>query len=118
MHSKVTGGPKDTLYIHDLITHPTEELFGSTYKERYQLILDLLNPEDHGDEDHLVVTPNLWVARNLTKGFREMFNQIKCPWHEGTVLKDPKGRLGNCSKPTSNSGWQVKCRVPHKNYGF
>lgn len=118
MHSKVKGGPKDTLYIHDLITSPDEDLFGETYEARYQMILDLLNPEDHGDPDHLVVTPHLWVARNLTSGFKELFEGIKCPWHEGLVLKRLKGKLNNCNKPTSNSNWQVKCRVPHENYSF
>jgi ATP-dependent DNA ligase len=118
MHSKVKGGPKDTLYLHDMIQHPTEEMYGETYLERYRLLMELFNPEDRGDEDHLVITPNLWVARNLIEGFRKLFNAIKCPWHEGTVLKNPMGKLGNCSKATTNSGWQVKCRVPHKNYSF
>jgi hypothetical protein len=34
------------------------------------------------------------------------------------VLKRPNALLLPCFKEGANSGWQVKSRVPHKNYGY
>jgi hypothetical protein len=118
LHSKVSGGHKDTIYLHDIVSLGEEDMFGETYRTRYAALLDLFKPEDQGDPSHLVVTPNLWVARNLLSGFLEAFNALKNPEDEGFVLKNPDSRLALCNKKSSNSGWQVKCRVPHANYSF
>lgn len=118
LHSKVKGGHKDTIYLHDLVTLGQEDMFGETYATRYQALLELFKPKETGLQDHLMVTANLWVAKNLTKGFREAFESLEDPEDEGFVLKNPNSRLALCNREGSNSGWQVKCRVPHANYSF
>jgi hypothetical protein len=40
------------------------------------------------------------------------------PEDEGFVFKNPKAPLVACLTARANSGWQVKCRRPHKNYSF
>lgn len=115
LHSKVSGGPKDTLYIHDILLYPNEDLFGSTYEERHKLLCEILQPKPM-EKGILMITPKLWVAENLVSELEDTFNTLSKPWHEGLVVKNPKGKLGRCSNPTHGSSWAVKCRKPTANY--
>jgi hypothetical protein len=118
LHKKVSGGHQDTLYVHDLLTHRGEDLVGSTYRERYKLLMNLFELKDNGDLGHLVVNKNLWVSRWLTQGFKSVFDSITDPEVEGLVLKNPGAKLAFCGKAGNNGFWQIKCRKPHKNYSF
>lgn len=118
LHKKVKGGHQDTLYVHDILVFKGEDLVGETYEDRYKILLSLFDFKDEGDPSHWVVNRNLWISKWIYSGFRQVFDSITDPEDEGLVLKNPKARLKFCNKPGSNSGWQIKCRKPHKNYSF
>lgn len=115
LHSKVTNGPKSELFIFDQIVKDGKQLVNSTFAERQQMLHDEFNGTDEGDQ--IRVAPRITIAKCFDEGFAEMFTTLK-PEDEGLVLKDPNGKLAPCWKADSNGRWQVKCRIPHKNYSF
>lgn len=115
LHSKVTGGPKNELYIFDIIVSDSVELTGTTFGERQALLHDRFTGKDEGDQ--IRIAPRITLAKCIDEGFAERFKHLK-PEDEGLVLKDPNAKLKPCLKIDSNAGWQVKCRIPHKNYSF
>lgn len=118
LHKKVAGGHQDTLYVHDILVYKDEELTGTTYEERYKILLGLFDIKDMGHIDRWIVNENLWIAKWLYSGFRQVFDSITDPEDEGLVVKNPKAKLAFCRKPGSNSSWQIKCRKSTKNYSF
>ena len=119
LHSKVKGGHRDVIYLHDIIIAGERDLFGETYEDRYALLLDIFKPMDQGDLDHFVVSEHLWIAKNILREFTGIFRSLTDPEDEGLVLKNPKARLMLCNREGSNSGWQVKVRRPlSPNYSF
>lgn len=118
LHSKVPG-IRDTQYIFDILVYDGNFLFGKTFAERQALISNLFEKAYIGETiSHYIVSDNIWVAKNHTSGFKEMFDNISNPEDEGLVLKNPKAKLDLCNKQSSNNGWQLKCRKIHKNYSF
>lgn len=105
LHSKVSGGPKDTNYAHDVLVADGRYLLGKSYAERYAIVRGLLVPG-----------PNLLVAGYETEGFGALFDGLSAGEDEGLVLKNPGGKLG--TRDGSGAGWMVKCRRLHKNFGF
>lgn len=118
LHSK-TPHIKDFLYIFDVIVLDGQQLVGTTFAER-QAMLRALYPHHADDASQLGirrVAPNVALAKNYKAGFVKLFDSLK-PEDEGLVLKDPTAKLLPCFKEGSNNRWQVKSRVPHKNYSF
>lgn len=119
IHSK-TKSIKNHLFIHDILVHNGKHLVGMNLIERHKLLHDMLMSEDAKEEDDLYrLGVGFSIARNLTKGYVNRFlpENMK-PEDEGIVLKNPKAGLEPCLRETANRGWQVKSRIPHKNYGF
>lgn len=129
MHSKVRG-LRDTHYIHDVVVADGEYLVGKTFIERQAILAELfLTGNEAETYSHYVLNDNVWLAKLIEgdfkpamAGIQEMADKAKEAEHsvenEGLVLKDPNAKLVVCGKQTSNSNWQVKCRVQHKNYSF
>lgn len=115
LHSKVSGGPKNELYIFDQIVKDGVQLVGTTFAERQGMLFDEFSGNDEGDQ--IRIAPRITLAKCFDEGFAEMYDYLK-PEDEGLVLKNPEGRLSPCFKMDSNSNWQVKCRITHKNYSF
>lgn len=114
LHSK-TPHIKDTNYIFDIMVFNGEYLIGNTYAQRYDLLLSLFLRGDYKSaKSHWVLNEKTWLARNLRGSFADLFGGLDASEDEGLVFKDPMGQLSF----TNNSSWQVKCRKPHKNYGF
>jgi hypothetical protein len=111
MHSKIVG-LRDTHYVHDVLVYDGNLLNGSEYLDRYELLTRLFRGRDE-TTSHVVIEPDLWLAKNHFKGFRKLFDGLG-PTDEGLVLKDPEGKL--CLR--DNSSWSVKCRRPMANFGF
>jgi hypothetical protein len=87
-----------------------------SYGDRQALLVKQWpNAIDEGDQFR--ITPFVSYAKNYTANFADLFKRLK-PEDEGVVLKNPKLPLKACFKSDSNWGWQVKCRIPHKNYSF
>lgn len=119
LHSKVKG-IRDQLYIFDQLVSDGVQLVGTTFAERQEALLKRWpRMEEVGPTDlrQYRVGPHVMIAKNYTSGFDTLFKQLG-PEDEGLVLKDPKAKLKPCFKADSNAGWQVKSRVPHKNYAF
>lgn len=120
MHSKVAGGPRDTLYVNDILVANGSYLVGTTFSER-QGIIGQLFPQPKGHPNllsHYAVTPNCWIALNHWGNFVGLFDGINDPCHEGLVFKNPRARLALCSRASSNVSWLAKLRKAHKNYSF
>jgi hypothetical protein len=117
LHSKVSGGPRDTHYLFDVLVYDGEWLVGTTYAQRYEILLrHFLKDSPSMEWSHFVVTPKLWLARNRRPGedYQKLFQRLDKPEDEGLVLKDPAGRLAREGHP----GWAVKSRRQTKNLGF
>ncbi len=118
LHSKVTGGPRDTNYIFDILVADGEYLVGKTFAER-QEILNAIFPNSVGEtESHRIINDNTWVAKLHDVDFRDLFDGLTADEDEGLVIKDPASKLALCSKELSNQQWQVKVRRPHKNFSW
>lgn len=130
LHNK-TSLIKDTMYIFDIMVNDGELLVGSTFTERMDILKELFNVVDEdnvvslSNNSHYILNSNVWLARTITTGFKQIMriaNQQKpaegAPLDEGIVLKDPNAKLNMPGRAKSNGGWQVKCRISHKNYDF
>lgn len=130
LHNK-TSLVKDTLYIFDIMVADGELLVGKTFLERMEILRDLFGIVDDenvvslSDTSHYVINAHVWLAKTIEGGFKNIMriaNQQKpesgAPVDEGIVLKNPKARLAMPGRAKSNSDWQVKCRIAHKNYNF
>jgi hypothetical protein len=118
LHSKVTGGPKNFLYLFDQLVRDGEQLTDKTFAQRQMILQNhwgRFQNEDKGD--HLQVHEHIGIVKNYHRDFDKLFENLGIE-DEGLVLKNPHAKLKPCSKADSNKGWQVKCRIPHKNYGF
>jgi hypothetical protein len=115
LHSKVTNGPKNQLFIFDKIVDDGKQLVGTTFQERQEMLEKELPGTFEGDQYR--VHDYVSRAHNFKSDFAKLFTSLK-PEDEGLVLKNPKMILKPCFKANSNSVGQVKCRVPHKNYSF
>lgn len=110
---------KDSIYIHDIIVNNNEILEGSTFSERQKLLRSIFQYLTQGGFGYDKITEKVWLAQLIKKKFKAIFDSIKNPKvDEGLVLKDPNGKLKPMWREDTNSGWQVKCRKPHKNYSF
>jgi hypothetical protein len=113
MHSKGHGF-RDTNYIHDILVHDGRYLLGTSVVDRQTLLHDLFRTRIlKGPRSHYVYNDNTWIVKNHANGFRRLFGQLEDE-DEGLVLKNPEGLLVT----RDNGSWAVKCRHPHKNFGF
>lgn len=119
IHSKVKGGPRDTLYLHDLLVADGDYLVGRDYRFRYNALRKLCERfadigrivgTETSEHTHTVFGPGIWLARNHANSFRDLFDMPASAMVEGLVLKQPDATLALCSSATSNGAWQVKSR--------
>ena len=115
VHSK-TKHIKDQLYIFDQIVKDGKHLVGSPFAVRQAMLRERF-PTQASERDQLRVSEFVSLAKNFKGGFAKLFDTLQ-PEDEGLVIKKPDARLEPCYKPTANVSWQVKSRIPHKNYGF
>lgn len=110
---------KDTIYVHDIVVNEGVILEGTTFSERQELLQVIFPNRTEGGLGYEKVTDKVWLAILIKSGFKAIFDSIDDPKvDEGLVLKDPNGKLKSMWRENMNSGWQVKCRKPHKNYSF
>ena len=106
---------KNINYIHDLIVADGECLVGKTYPERYALLLELFPEGKDKGLGYAVLDEHTWLATTHASGFTSLYERFtKADECEGLVLKNTatKFTLGDTTLG------MVKCRIPHKNYGF
>jgi hypothetical protein len=106
LHSKHES-VKDTVYLFDVIRWKGRDLVGKTFEERARL-LTLIKPR----------SKKILIAKLYKRGFAALFDSLTDPLDEGIVLKRPDARLDSCLTDNRNTGWQVKCRRPTKNFSY
>jgi ATP-dependent DNA ligase len=115
---------KDKIVLYDVLVHDGMYLLGTTYKERYKKLLNILgNPKDHesdtGRKLALKFNKNLWLSEVFTDKLEDRFKEaIGLDEIEGLVLKDPNGKLEFGVRESNNGKWLIRVRKPHKNYEF
>ena len=130
LHNKTTL-VKDTVYIFDIMVNDGDLLVGKTFTERMDMLKEIFGVHDAenvisiSNTSHYVLNSNAWLARTIEGNFESIMriaNNQKpkegAPIDEGIVLKNPNAKFDMPGRKTSNSKWQVKCRVAHKNYDF
>ena len=130
LHSK-TSLVKDTFYVWDILVADGDLLVGKTYTERQDILKKLFNVEEVdnviqlGNDSHYILNEKVWLAKTITNGFDKVMRLANAqkpekgaPVDEGIVMKNPSAKLEMPGRKTSNSKWQVKCRIAHKNYDF
>jgi len=115
LHSKVSGGPKNELYIFDQLVSNGVSLVGTTFGSRMIKMMKELGGE--AEFDQYRVAERITLAKCFSSGFTSLFDNLSKE-DEGLVLKDPKAALQACLKPDANKAWQVKCRIANANYSF
>lgn len=111
---------KDSIYVHDVIVYNGKILEGTTFAKRQELLQKIFPNRSKGGLGYEKITDKVWLAVLIKGGFKDIFdNDIEDPKvDEGLVLKDPNAKLEPMWREGTNSKWQVKCRKPHKNYGY
>ena len=110
---------KDSIYIHDIIVDKGVILEGSTFAERQELLQNIFPVRREGGMGYDKITDKVWLATIIKSSFKMVFDSIIFPKvNEGLVLKDPNAKLKPMWRENTNTGWQVKCRHPHENYGY
>ena len=88
MHNK-TKHIKDTLFIHDVLVNDGTYLLGTTYAQRYKLLMDLfLKGDEKNVFSHFILNDNAWLARNIRNDFVKVYNQITAEEDEGSRYSD------------------------------
>ena len=109
LHSKVAGGPKDTIYLFDIVQLEGRNLVGEPLELRLKMLENLFKFQKV-QPFYYEVTDQLWVVKSFYNDFLKVFQNLEKPWYEGLVLKNPNAKLKSCLKKSENSAWQVKCR--------
>ncbi len=112
-----TKNVKNTFYIFDILVSNNKYLLGTTYAQRYKLLMDLfLKTDSKQEKSHFILNDNAWLARNIRNGFLKTFSSLNGDEDEGLVIKNPCGLL----TVKDNHEWMIKCRrkVENKSYRF
>jgi hypothetical protein len=124
LHSKVKGGPRDTIVLFDVLVDRGEYLIGTTYRERYLRLQELC---DHAKPGFVtqpgainIILPGVWLVNNLTGNMRGWFDDLGkgIDYIEGLVFKDPNAKLAPCSRASANTHGMSKSRYAKANLAF
>lgn len=111
------GEPLKGFVIFDILMYEGKHLLGTSQGERMELIYSLFESTDY-DGYIKRIDEYAFVVNQFDKP-TEVWNEIiQTDMYEGFVLKNPKGKLRNGTRPENNGSWQVKCRKPTKNYQY
>ena len=111
---------KDVVYMYDVLVWQGEYLFGKTYGERYELLKSQIG-EHYIPFDYSAIDRPMYLAQNFAPdewpNLWETLREI--PWIEGLVAKrfDNVSALEPGNHEYNNSGFMMRFRKPHKNYG-
>jgi len=115
LHSKVSGGPRDQLFIFDQLVDNGISLVGTKFGDRIGNMMKKFGGESESDQFR--IADRITLAKCFTGGFTTLFDSLGKE-DEGLVLKDPNAVLQSCIKEDGNKAWQVKCRIAAANYSF
>lgn len=103
--------------IFDILVYEGQHLVGTTFEERYNLLLDIYDVKSY-DDYFYQVNENVFLVKSFKNDFLNKYNDIvKVPMLEGLVLKKRNGKLERGTR-IKNTTSQLKCRKETKNYQF
>jgi hypothetical protein len=106
--------------IWDILVYEGIHLLDTTFHERQQLLFNIFRPYRGKQRFLLAVSiKGVYMADLFKSDFVKTFAAlIKTDMYEGMVIKKKDAKLTHGFHENNNTGWQVKCRKPHKNYKF
>ena len=105
--------------IFDILVFNGKHLIGSTFEERQNLLDTLYPTTTYFDKYIDKISDSIYRAKNFKSNFTEIWKDLtSIDMYEGFVLKKPTGKLENGFREANNTGWQIKCRKPTKNYSY
>lgn len=113
LHAK-DSSIKNTICIYDVLVKDGEYLLGSTYDQRYQMLMEMTDAASYTPNDVAhKLTDNLWVSRNYyAHEWDERWKLTAVSWIEGFVFKKIDVRLQPGFSEDNNSSWMIRCRKP------
>ena len=112
---------KNKIILYDVL-YCEKYLLNVGLKERLDLLNSICNFPSKREPNigiALQVTPNIWMAETFYENFSVRFEEfIQYDEIEGLVLKKLDSVLDNFGNSEYEVDWQIRCRKPHKNYGF
>lgn len=114
---------KDRIVMYDVLVYEGFYLLGTTYRERYKILMDILGTNEHENETgHKLAfkfNENIWLSEVFERDLPKRFDEaMKLDVIEGLVLKDPNGKLEFGIREKNNGSWLIRVRKPHKNYAW
>lgn len=125
---------KNTLVVWDILVHNNEYLTGTTYGDRYSILLNATSkPHCFGEiKVGMKLSEDIFVAStfavcDLDAKWGDLMDINKDygwvsgsgdPLIEGVVLKRADGVLRLALKEDNNSDWSIRCRIPTKRNKF
>ena len=121
--NKKTRNNKDfnhKFVIFDILVYNNEHLVGTTFEERYNLLLSLYDLKDY-DEYLYQISENVFLVKKFENcDLLTLYNNVtKIDMLEGIVIKQKCAKLENgIGKQKNTNKCQIKCRRATKNYSF
>lgn len=124
---------KNTLVIWDILVHNGQQLLGTTYQERYNIINNLQEGKPYTYQEITIgnkITTDIFIPQNfppqqwdncwkeIDKINQPFIKQGIGPAIEGLVFKDPNGILKPGFQEKNNGDWQVRSRVTTGRHQF
>jgi len=106
--------------IFDILVYNNEHLVGTTFEERYNLLLNLYDVKDY-DEYLYQISENVFLVKKFQDcDLLTLYNNVtKIDMLEGIVIKQKSAKLENgIGRQKNTSKCQIKCRRETKNYKF
>jgi len=105
--------------IFDILINESKYLLGTTFEERFEILLDMFQPEKMYDPYIWQISDEFYMVNPIYKNFKKTYDDIiKIPMYEGLVLKKKSGTMESGLRPVNTSKEQFKFRKATKNYSY
>jgi ATP-dependent DNA ligase len=107
--------------IWDIIMFHGRHLLGTTFLERYYILVDLYQAKQNTIKGGVLqpITENCFRTAIFFEDLLKLYKKITAiDMYEGLVLKRKDGKLENGTTAINNTRTQIKCRKSTKNYIF
>lgn len=105
--------------IFDLLVAKSLYLMGTTFDQRYKMLLDLFQPTHSYDPYLWQIRDNVFLVKQIEGDFLHHYNIIsKARMYEGLVVKKKTGIMQSGLRQNNTSLEQFKFRKATKNYTY
>lgn len=104
--------------IFDQLVYNENYLLGSTYLDRYEIMLKIYKPISE-TKFLYQLSDNIYMVKSFYNNFINIWDEItKIDMFEGLVLKQINGKLERGIRERNNNKTQLKCRKTSCSYNF